>query len=245
MIFDLHKEQLPSETLKQLSDLADLAMVLGLDDTHLESFQAGLSQLHLDMTYHTRVQKAQEFRIRSIEKSHERAQKDLEDLRDLQRRWMEERESIGDMELRTRRRSTELSRIHTEEDEARLQELERRQREEGLDVDTRGLSIAQLEASDRSILELQEQLESQNKVLAAYQQLPPVSRFGKWCSCSDHCWQVGEFFDIYHSLVYFILSWTQRITRWRRSSCEKRRCNWRNCLQSTNPCLVEWQTVSD
>ena len=175
MLFDLHQENLPAETLKQLADLADLAMILGLDDTRLESFQAGLSQLHLDLTYHSRAQKLQEARLLSIEKSHEKAQRDVEDLRDLQRRWIEERESTGDMELRTRRRSTELRRIHYTEDETRLQDLEKRQREEGLDVNAQGLSIAQLEASERRVTEYQEQVEAQNKMLAAYRQLPPVS----------------------------------------------------------------------
>ncbi|GJJ68980.1 HAUS augmin-like complex subunit 1 [Entomortierella parvispora] len=173
MLFDLHRENLPAETLRQLADLADLAMILGLDDTRLESFQAGLSQLHLDLIYHTRAQRLQEARLESIERSQEKAQRDVEDLRELQHRWMEERESTGDMELRTRRRSTELSKIHSAEDEVQLQNLEKRQREEGLDVNAQGLSVSQLEASERRVHEYQEQVEAQNKMLSAYQQLPP------------------------------------------------------------------------
>ncbi|KAG0036061.1 hypothetical protein BGZ83_003911 [Gryganskiella cystojenkinii] len=161
------------ETLQHLSDLADLAMTLGLDDTRPESFQAGISQLHLDMIFYTRQQRSQEQRLRSLEKSHEFAQRNLEDLRDLQLLWQGERESTGDMQLRTRRRSTELSRIHLEEDEQRLQGLEQRQRSEGLEVEGQGLSIAQLEASEKTVVEYRHQVEAQNRSLAAYQQIPP------------------------------------------------------------------------
>ncbi|CAO3571850.1 unnamed protein product [Mortierella alpina] len=184
-----------------LSHLSDLALVLGLSDMSLASFHQGLAQVRLDTLESQQEHAQQQRRLAALKRHRVEAETKLDTLVDLKRQWTDQRESEGDLELRTRRRSTELNRIKAAEDRAVLEDaLASRQRQHkksrpsaneaygagdslhrasgsshrtSVDVEACGLTIAQLDLKEKSVEELQQLLNAQTTSLAAYQEIPP------------------------------------------------------------------------
>ncbi|KAF9896090.1 hypothetical protein BX616_008160, partial [Lobosporangium transversale] len=173
-IFDLDKDRLPTSSQQALSRLSELAMLLGISDTTLPSFQQGFSQLHLDALKYFHVQKNNQLQLNTIEEHQQEAKQGLDRLLKLKQRLIKQRETKGDIEQRVWRRSTELSRIQINENIRLLEQILNTQRENGLvDVETQGLTIAQLENQQNMIHGLEQQLKVQGKTLTAYQDIPP------------------------------------------------------------------------
>ncbi|KAF9187985.1 hypothetical protein BGZ51_000920 [Haplosporangium sp. Z 767] len=174
-IIGLQKDHLSTDSQQLLSQITELATLLGLSDTTLSSFQLGQAQLHLDTIHHTQQQRIQKAQLQALESSQRQAQQGLERLLEMKRQWREARETDGDLEQRTRRRSTELNRIKTSEDKElllRMDETLHQQQRSSQDLEVHELTIAQLDVKEKTIHELQELLESQTKTLSAYYDLP-------------------------------------------------------------------------
>ncbi|KAG0229492.1 hypothetical protein B0O80DRAFT_533471 [Mortierella sp. GBAus27b] len=169
-VLGLQKDRLPSDSKRLLSQLSDLAMLLGTSDTTMASYHQALAQLRLDLTQYSQQQKDQGARQAALEKSHAKAKSELVGLLELKRHWARERDTRGDIEQRTRRRSIELNRIKAVDDK---EALERIQRYGSLDAEAEGLTIAQLDSKEETVAILQRQLAAQNKMLSAYQEIPP------------------------------------------------------------------------
>ncbi|KAF8943384.1 hypothetical protein BGZ47_005478 [Haplosporangium gracile] len=101
------------------------------------------------------------------------ASQDLTQIQKLKRQFADHRSTVGDIELRTRRRSAELMRIKAREDKNQLQGLYQNQQLTGLDVEARGLTEAQLDQQEQKIAELERQVDVQTKTLTSYQAIPP------------------------------------------------------------------------
>ncbi|KAI1318583.1 HAUS augmin-like complex subunit 1 [Mortierella claussenii] len=168
-ILGIRRDQLSTSCQETISDIADLAMLLGVSDTTLISFRQGFAQLRLDTLHHSRQQRVHQVRTNALHNSQQQAQAGLDRLLQLKQQLQERREMEGDIEQRTRRRSAELSRIRANEDQETLQRIQSR----GVDVETQELTIAHLDSKQDAILELERQVEAQTKILAAYQDIPP------------------------------------------------------------------------
>ncbi|KAF9964930.1 hypothetical protein BGZ70_005703 [Mortierella alpina] len=105
-----------------LSRLSDLALVLGLSDMSLASFHQGLAQVRLDTLESRQEHAQQQRRLASLKRHRVEAETTLDTLVGLKRRWTDDRESEGDLALRTRRRSTELNKIKAAEDRTVLED---------------------------------------------------------------------------------------------------------------------------
>ena len=172
----LQKDHLSVDTRQLLSQLSNLAMVLGTSDTTMASYHQALAQLRIDTIHYTQEQNDQNARRTALEKSQVDARSELDRLLELKRRWTQERETHGDIEQRTRRRSTELNRIKAVEDKEALERMRRMSQSHGaLDPEAQGLTVAQLSNKEERVLDLERQLETQTKMLSAYQEIPPVS----------------------------------------------------------------------
>ncbi|KAF9956955.1 hypothetical protein BGZ72_002325 [Mortierella alpina] len=194
-LFRIEQKRLSARTQQILSQLSDLALVLGLSDMTVSSFHQGLAQVRLDSLESTQEHTQQQKRLDSLKRHRVEAQAGLDKLQALKHQWTTQRETEGDLELRTRRRSTELYRIKTVEDRAALEEtLTSRQRrrqqqrwpyqrpqssakdakkETNMEVEALGLTLGQLDVKEKSVEELQKLLNAQTTSLAAYQEIPP------------------------------------------------------------------------
>ncbi|KAG0204203.1 HAUS augmin-like complex subunit 1 [Mortierella sp. GBA30] len=176
-ILGIQKTLLSNDTRSLLSQLSDLAMLLGVSDMTPASFQLGLARLNIDNVRVMQKRKLQHKRSAALERTRIDAQRKLDSLLELKRQWTKQRETKGDLEQRTRRRSTELNRIKTAEDRETLVALQHKRQSlvNSFDPDTksRELTIAQLDDKERNIADLQQLLDAQAKSLAAYQEIPP------------------------------------------------------------------------
>ncbi|KAK5816568.1 hypothetical protein F5H01DRAFT_181854 [Linnemannia elongata] len=173
-ILDIQKDDLPQETQHTLSQLSELAMILGVSDTQLSTLHQGLAQLHIENTHYQTLQHQDHLSLLSSLDRHQAvALQDLIRLQELKRQFEEHRSTVGDIELRTRRRSAELTRIKAKEDRNQLQELYESQQRNGLDVEAQGLTVAQLDQQEQEIAELEKQVDAQTKFLISYQAIPP------------------------------------------------------------------------
>ncbi|KAG0366044.1 hypothetical protein BGZ54_005879 [Gamsiella multidivaricata] len=148
-------------------------MLLGTSDTTLATFHQGLAQLYLDTLQYSHQQTQQKARLAAFRRSEIEAQAGLDRLIELKRQLALQRETEGDIEQRTRRRSAELSRIRAVEDQETLQHILKTHQNSDLNIEAHGLSVAQLDSKERTVAELQAQSEAQAKMLAAYQEIPP------------------------------------------------------------------------
>ncbi|KAF9941207.1 hypothetical protein BGZ67_005661 [Mortierella alpina] len=190
--FGIRQKELAKDKQEILSKLSDLALVLGLSDMSLSSFHQGLAQVRLDTLESKQEQALKQRRLASLKSHRVEAQTKLDKLVGLKRQWTYERESVGDLEQRTRRRSTELNKIKAAEDRAVLEDvLAARQRphkksrpsakdpkgagstDVAVDVEACGLTMAQLDLKEKSVEELQQLCNAQITSLAAYQEIPP------------------------------------------------------------------------
>ncbi|KAK3816069.1 MAG: hypothetical protein J3Q66DRAFT_388330 [Benniella sp.] len=170
----LQKDHLSADTRQLLSQLSNLAMILGTSDTTMASYHQALAQLRIDTIHYTQEQNDQNARRTALEKNQTDAKLELDRLLELKRRWTQERELHGDIEQRTRRRSTELNRIRAVEDREALERMRRMSQSHGaLDPEAQGLTVAQLSSKEEGVLDLERQLETQTKMLSAYQEIPP------------------------------------------------------------------------
>ncbi|KAF9571311.1 RNA polymerase II transcription factor B subunit 1 [Mortierella alpina] len=116
-VFNITRQNVAKSQQAILSQLSDLALVLGLSDMSLSSFHQGLAQVRLDTLESTREHAQQQKRLDSLVRHRIEAQTKLDKLTGLKRQWTDQRESgEGDLELRTKRRSTELNKIKAAED---------------------------------------------------------------------------------------------------------------------------------
>ncbi|KAI8596836.1 hypothetical protein EDD21DRAFT_235885 [Dissophora ornata] len=171
-ILGLQKDLLSTESQVLLSQLSDLAMLLGTSDTSLASFHNSLAQLHLDNLHYSTQQREQSLRIDALKKSQLEAKAGLDRLLELKRRLTVQRDTEGDIEQRTRRRSAELSRIKANEDKDSLRKLQIQQSSDQ-DVEVQELTLAHLASKEKSVADLERQLGVQSKKLVAYQEIPP------------------------------------------------------------------------
>ncbi|KAG0380808.1 hypothetical protein BGX24_004655 [Mortierella sp. AD032] len=149
-------------------------MVLAVSDTTLATFHQGLSQSHIDTIHHRHLQHQDHLALlERLDRHQTAASKDLAQLQLLQQQFSEHRATVGDIELRTRRRSAELARIKAKEDKSQLEELYQSQQRNGLDVEPRGLTVAQLDQREQEVEELEKQVKIQTKSLTSYQEIPP------------------------------------------------------------------------
>ncbi|KAF9173703.1 hypothetical protein BGX20_002396 [Mortierella sp. AD010] len=172
-VFGLHKDLLSPYSRSLLSQLSDLAMLLGISETTLATFHQSLANLHLDTIQYLQKQRQQEAQLLALGESQARAQEGLGKLQELRRQLREQREADGDIEQRTRRRSAELSRIRAEEDKKALQCMLQTHQDSGLDVDTEKVTLRHLDSKHKAIIELEQQLHAQETTLSAYQEIPP------------------------------------------------------------------------
>src|SRR5690554_4128384 len=105
-IIGLQKDHLSTDSQQLLSQITELAMLLGLSDTTLSNFHQGQAQLHLDTIHHTQQQRTQKVQLQALESNQRQAQQGLEELLEMKRQWREARETEVDLEQRTKRRST-------------------------------------------------------------------------------------------------------------------------------------------
>ncbi|KAF9108799.1 HAUS augmin-like complex subunit 1 [Mortierella sp. AM989] len=172
-ILGLHKDNLSPNSQSLLSQLTDLAMLLGISETTLASYHQSLAHLKLDIIQYSQKQRQQSGQLLMLEKYQARAQGGLGQLLELKRRLRAQRETDRDIEQRTRRRSTELSRIRAGEDKEKLQHMLQMQQNNGLDVAMDEVTLAHLESKHNAVIELEQQLRVQEKTLSAYQEIPP------------------------------------------------------------------------
>ncbi|KAF9104614.1 hypothetical protein BGX29_001571 [Mortierella sp. GBA35] len=172
-ILDIQKDQLPKETQQTISQLSELAMVLGVSDTTLSVLHQGLAQSQLERTHQNHLHQDHHSVLDRLDAHQTAASEDLSNLQALHGRLSSHRSTVGDIELRTRRRSAELARIKSREDRVQLEELYQSQQRNGLDVEARGVTVAQLEHQEQQVAELEKQLNTQTKSLTAYQEIPP------------------------------------------------------------------------
>lgn len=175
-ILDIQKDHLPQETQNILSHLSELAMILGVSDTQLSTLHQGLAQSHIEKTHYQTLQHQDHLSLlNNLDRHQAAATRDLIQLQELKRQFEGHRSTVGDIELRTRRRSAELTRIKAREDRTQLQELYESQHRNGLDVEAQGLTVAQLDQQEHEVAELERQVDTQTKSLASYQAIPPVN----------------------------------------------------------------------
>ncbi|KAG0021657.1 hypothetical protein BGZ80_001965 [Entomortierella chlamydospora] len=172
-VFGFHKDLLSPDSRALLSQLSDLAMLLGISETTLATFHQSLANLHLDTIQYLQKQRQQEVQLLALGENQARAQEGLDKLLKLRRQLREQREADGDIEQRTRRRSAELSRIRAEEDKKALQRMLQTHQDSGLDVDTEKVTLLHLDSKHKAIVELEQQLHAQETTLSAYQEIPP------------------------------------------------------------------------
>lgn len=182
-ILDIQKDHLPQETQHILSQLSELAMILGVSDTQLSTLHQGLAQSHIEKTHYQTLQHQDHISLlNSLDRHQAVASQDLIQLQELKRQFERHRSTVGDIELRTRRRSAELTRIKAKEDRIQLQELYKSQQRNGLDVEAQGLMVAQLDQQEQEVAELEKQVDAQTKSLTSYQAIPPVILFVLCCA---------------------------------------------------------------
>ncbi|KAG0323992.1 HAUS augmin-like complex subunit 1 [Dissophora globulifera] len=172
-VLGLQKDLLPTNSQLQLAQLSDLAMLLGISDTTLASFEDGFSQLVVDSLHYSRQQVANNALVTALDTSRLEAQSGLDRLLEVKRQLTARRETHGDIEQRTRRRSAELRRIRADKDKATLETILRTRQSDGLDVEAEELTMAQLDGKEKAVAEFQRQLDSQSEKLAVYKAIPP------------------------------------------------------------------------
>ncbi|KAF9930283.1 HAUS augmin-like complex subunit 1 [Modicella reniformis] len=172
-VLGLERQLLSTDSQLILSKLSELAMVLGISDTTVASYHQGLTQLYLDTLQYSIQQSHQTRRLEALEKRQTEAGSELDRLLEMKRQWTLERETKGDIEQRTRRRSTELNRIKTTQDMETLEQIRWISQSQGLDAETLQVTLAQLDSKEAIVMDLQEQLDIQTKTLSVYQKIPP------------------------------------------------------------------------
>ncbi|KAF9577656.1 hypothetical protein BGW38_007004 [Lunasporangiospora selenospora] len=190
------------DTLQILDLLAELALILGADNTTPPSFIHGLSQLHLealeqgdtgamasDSTPAMSISSLQKIQLDHLETRVNLARSHLDTLLNLREQWQDNRRQCSDDALRARRRSTELRRLKTTEEREQWQRTNetmlsnatsvlsgngtRLDHHHSNSIEARGLTVTQLALQDQKVLDLGDQIDAQNKILAAYQDIPP------------------------------------------------------------------------
>lgn len=160
-------------------------MVLRVADTQLSTLHQGLAQSQIETTHWETLQHPDHLSLlESLDRHQTAASQDLAQLQELKRHFEQHRSTMGDIELRTRRRSTELTRIMAKEDKNHLQDLCSNQQRNGLDVEAQGLTVTQLDQQEQEVVELARQVDVQNKSLTSYQAVPPVSVSSLTVGCS-------------------------------------------------------------
>ncbi|KAG9068708.1 hypothetical protein KI688_010991 [Linnemannia hyalina] len=173
-ILDIQKDHLPQETQHILSQLSELAMILGVSDTQLSTLQQGLAQSHIEKTHYQTLQHQDHLSLlNNLDRHQAVASQGLIQLQELKRQFEDHKSTVGDIELQTRRRSAELTRIKAKEDRNQLQGLYESQQRNGLDVEAQGLTVAQLDQKEQEVAELERQVDAQTKSLTSYQAIPP------------------------------------------------------------------------
>ncbi|KAF9907660.1 hypothetical protein EC991_010692 [Linnemannia zychae] len=171
---DIQQDQLSEDTQHTLSQLSELALVLGVSDTTVATLHQGLSQMQIEAMHQRQI--CHQDRLALLERLDTyqvTASQDLVQLQTLQGQFSKHRATVGDIELRTRRRSAELARIKAREDKGQLEELHQSQQRNGLDVEQRGLTVGQLDQLELEVAELEKQVSVQTKSLTSYQEIPP------------------------------------------------------------------------
>ncbi|KAF9918353.1 hypothetical protein FBU30_000265 [Linnemannia zychae] len=173
-VLDIQKEQLPKSTQQIVSQLSELAVVLGVADTTLATFHQGIAQSQIErIHWSTLLQQDHHSVLHGLDQHQTEALQSLKEAQILQQKLKVHRSTAGDIELRTRRRSAELARIKAKEDTNQLESLIKIQQQSGLDVEDRGLTVAQLDLRETEVTELEKQVNVQTKSLTAYQEIPP------------------------------------------------------------------------